>query len=284
MIKKIAFLVDSLFNERDFKRFGIEELRKEGFLVEIWSIYFLTNGHKILDIKPPFYCTFLFKKNDFIKVIDENRDNMLVINHISYNFFNFFAFKAICKRNIPYCVVHLGAVPISKKSGWKNIVHHLMNLSFDRFINKLFSLINYRLLKVEEADYALVGSKVDKQVAYMCGRKTKYIFAHSFDYETYLERKTKKNTLHYLEKHIVFLDEYGPFHPDLSLHNIKPLLNATDYYAELNKFFDYLELEFKLPVIITTYYNIIYQKGISSFVSELVECGAEGVIVPDLPL
>ena len=41
---------------------------------------------------------------------------------------------------------------------------------------------------------------------------------------------------------------------------------------------------FKLPVIITTYYNIIYQKGISSFVSELVECGAEGVIVPDLPL
>ena len=41
---------------------------------------------------------------------------------------------------------------------------------------------------------------------------------------------------------------------------------------------------FNLPIVLTTYYNIIYQKGISEFVDKLVECNIQGVIVPDLPL
>ena len=41
---------------------------------------------------------------------------------------------------------------------------------------------------------------------------------------------------------------------------------------------------FNPPIILTTYYNIIYQKGISGFVDKLVECQIQGVIVPDLPL
>lgn len=41
---------------------------------------------------------------------------------------------------------------------------------------------------------------------------------------------------------------------------------------------------FKLPVILTTYYNIIFQMGITNFVKKLAEHKIDGVIVPDLPL
>ncbi|MBI5391209.1 tryptophan synthase subunit alpha [Candidatus Woesearchaeota archaeon] len=37
------------------------------------------------------------------------------------------------------------------------------------------------------------------------------------------------------------------------------------------------------PVVLTTYYNIIYQKGIAAFVARAKEAGVQGIIVPDLP-
>ncbi len=37
------------------------------------------------------------------------------------------------------------------------------------------------------------------------------------------------------------------------------------------------------PTIITTYYNIILQKGLIPFVDQLKKCNVQGLIVPDLP-
>lgn len=39
---------------------------------------------------------------------------------------------------------------------------------------------------------------------------------------------------------------------------------------------------FKLPIILTTYYNIIYQIGVNNFVEKLHENKIQGIIVPDL--
>ena len=39
-----------------------------------------------------------------------------------------------------------------------------------------------------------------------------------------------------------------------------------------------------LPIVFMTYYNIVYRRGIKKFVAEAVSSGADGIIVPDLPL
>lgn len=39
-----------------------------------------------------------------------------------------------------------------------------------------------------------------------------------------------------------------------------------------------------LPIVFMTYYNILYRRGIKKFVKQAVNCGADGIIVPDLPL
>lgn len=40
----------------------------------------------------------------------------------------------------------------------------------------------------------------------------------------------------------------------------------------------------KAPIIIFTYFNPILSRGIEVFVKEIAQCGAQGLIVPDLPL
>jgi tryptophan synthase alpha chain len=39
-----------------------------------------------------------------------------------------------------------------------------------------------------------------------------------------------------------------------------------------------------LPIIVTTYYNIPYVTGLGAFMRELKEAGAQGIIVPNLPI
>ncbi|WP_194190643.1 tryptophan synthase subunit alpha [Clostridium chrysemydis] len=42
--------------------------------------------------------------------------------------------------------------------------------------------------------------------------------------------------------------------------------------------------EFNIPIVIMSYYNLIYCYGIDLFVEKLKESGVDGLIVPDLPL
>jgi tryptophan synthase alpha chain len=38
------------------------------------------------------------------------------------------------------------------------------------------------------------------------------------------------------------------------------------------------------PIVVTTYYNIIYSSGVKAFMTKIKNAGAQAVIVPDLPL
>ncbi|UCE57871.1 MAG: tryptophan synthase subunit alpha [Candidatus Bathyarchaeota archaeon] len=40
----------------------------------------------------------------------------------------------------------------------------------------------------------------------------------------------------------------------------------------------------KIPLVVTTYYNIPYVTGISAFLSEIRKAGAQAIIVPDVPI
>lgn len=51
------------------------------------------------------------------------------------------------------------------------------------------------------------------------------------------------------------------------------------------RFFDEVdEAETDLPLVVMTYYNLIYQRGEEEFVRECKNVGIEGIIVPDLPV
>ena len=45
-----------------------------------------------------------------------------------------------------------------------------------------------------------------------------------------------------------------------------------------------VEGELRSPIILFTYYNPIFYRGIESFLTKIVEAGVKGLVVPDLPL
>jgi len=44
-----------------------------------------------------------------------------------------------------------------------------------------------------------------------------------------------------------------------------------------------LRADLGIPIVVTTYYNLLYVAGVEAFLSEIKEAGAQGIIIPDIP-
>ncbi|MGL2988125.1 hypothetical protein ACSVH5_11070 [Flavobacterium sp. RSSA_27] len=80
---------------------------------------------------------------------------------------------------------------------------------------------------------------------------------NSDDYDTYLMLKNEMGEK--TDQYILFLDEYLPLHPDTVLFNIKNV-KVEDYYPELNSYFDRVEKQYGLPVVIAAHPKAIRYK------------------------
>ncbi len=100
------------------------------------------------------------------------------------------------------------------------------------------------------------------------------------------------NTLDYmiaLEKNSDIIELGLPFSdpmadgPTIQKANVRALKAGTkvkDVFSIVKEFRDYSEK----PVVLMTYYNLIYVKGVDNFVKEAKNCGINGMIVVDLPV
>ena len=61
-----------------------------------------------------------------------------------------------------------------------------------------------------------------------------------------------------------------------ALQNNFKVKDTFDIIREIRK-------ETDIPIVVMTYYNLIYQYGVSDFYRKLNEIGANGVITPDMP-
>jgi len=79
---------------------------------------------------------------------------------------------------------------------------------------------------------------------------SKIIQVNSDDYDACLALKNQNSI--YSHKYILFLDEYLPLHPDTQLFNIKNI-SPDEYYPQLCEYFDRVESEFKMPIVIAAH-------------------------------
>ena len=99
-------------------------------------------------------------------------------------------------------------------------------------------------------DFLLHFSSRNSQNFY---RKKKNLFIHHYDYEDYLNLKSKKQPRK--KNYAVFLDENFASHPDLKrnkrlrLHNIKP----KKYYSDMKRFFNFYSKNFNVKIKIAAH-------------------------------
>jgi hypothetical protein len=271
MINKIVFLVSDPFNRRDFERFGIELLQKNGFEVEVWDMSNILNPALVKNYSPPDpidlpYCRVFTDKDYALNKLKTLSSDTFIINFIAYLLKSYYVYKAISVSQAEYAVFMANALP-SVESSRRSLFYYLKKLrkvTWKKLVSLSHNLVThgfYRLpfawLGVKPASLILAGGEQCLKYPYPTAKTTEVLWAHTFDYDLYL----KEREVPFTERPIaVFLDQYLPFHPDFIQMKVQPPLNADKYYPVLNKFFGLVEQELGLKVVIAAHPRSNYEK------------------------
>ena len=201
-ISKIVLFVASPFNERDFKRFGIDILRSNGFEVVVYDFSPLVYPKLYeVGVSDPieYQKHFCFvNKSDAIKAIRELGSDTFVIYHMFYNKTTFWIYKTFSKANVPYMTVLACAIPQSRLED-TDINHFLNNflkkvsrLSIKKIKNIQYRSYFSRYLGIRAANLVVAaGAEAVNNYGKTClfGEKTEILYTPSFDYNIFLEMR-----------------------------------------------------------------------------------------------
>jgi hypothetical protein len=263
VLRKVVFLVQTPFNERDYKRFGIEILVKNGFNTWVWDFTPFLYPH-IYGSERPLTC-YKFEnliqfriKTDAIDAIGKENKDTFIISLISYGTATFSIFKAISKNSIPFSVFLSNAIPSSFSSKTKkSFVWKIKRFSLHKLANYLLSRIQSTHFGIRPATLALAGgAKLPTKIP-LVNEKTEMVWIHTLDYDIYLNDKNSE------EQHdsiAVFIDEDYVFHSDYEHIGIASPTNAEEYFPILRNFFEYVETNLGLEVVIAAHPRSTYEK------------------------
>ena len=105
-----------------------------------------------------------------------------------------------------------------------------------------------------------------------------------FDYDIYLQEKNDDEIECQTSNVAVFFDEYGPFHPDYVLENIEPCTKPETYYPLLCEFFDYIEENLDLRVVVAAHPRSRYEKHPDYFQNRELVYGKTAQLTKDCRL
>ncbi|MCX5677960.1 MAG: hypothetical protein NTY76_02510 [Candidatus Omnitrophica bacterium] len=265
-VKKIIFFVESPFCRRDYERFGVDIIRKNGFEVEAWDFTpFLhpdlhgnvkaedpgdRDGHKLFNT--------LKRASYAISRID--KDECMIVCMISYSLISYAIFRALSNNNIRYCMFGANAIPLVNDSAIMPRISRVFDKGgFGRMLNSLFLRIPHKLIGVRPAAMFLAGGSGSVHFGrfYPRDNSTKTIPIHTLDYDIYL-REGKAN-ISTDSMTGVFLDEDVCFHPEYIIRNEKPYSTAEEYFPLLRDFFDHLENRLGIKITVAAHPRSRYE-------------------------
>jgi hypothetical protein len=115
----------------------------------------------------------------------------------------------------------------------------------------------------------------------LINNETEVVWIHTLDYDIYLDNK---ESVQDETKMAVFLDEYFPFHPDFIHSGTNTPVTPEEYYPLLCKFFDYVEEDLGLKVVIAAHPRSHYDKFPDFFQGRKVIQGKTIELVKDSKL
>lgn len=269
-VKRIIFIVQNRFSKRDYQRFGVEFLQDNGFRVEVWELTPILYFDYFQSYAP--VDTFVYDGlkvfTDKIKAYDElsglsNTD--FVISFITFRYLSLDVYRALSRSFANYAVAFFNSFPypIIKRNCLKIVlgtIRDLISLKNKETWKRLFTNLPLCFLGIRPARLMFVGGEkyliFRHNLRYPIDKNTEFLQTHAFDYDLYLKEKDKPWT----EKPIaIFLDEFYPFHPDFIVLKRKSPVSPDNYYKLLNSFFDLVEKETGLEVVIAAHPRSNYE-------------------------
>ncbi len=295
MINKILFLIESPFNKRDFKRFGVEVFIENGFEVYVWDFtpFLHPKFNTLITQSDPIEYENLIRfdsKRDAIAAIGKKGGDSFIISLIGYHDVTYSIFRQISKNKIPYSVFAANTVPYENINKSKNISFweivclfpmKIIRLTPKKAINHFLFRMPLALLGINAATFALAGGAKRGTNMPLINHETEVLWIHSLDYDIYLDYKEGGHC----ETNIaVFVDQYLPFHSDFIHSGVKNHIVPEEYYSLLCKFFDYMEEKYNLNVVIAAHPRSHYEKLPDYFQGRNVIRGKAFKLVKDAKL
>lgn len=270
-IKRIILLFEIKFCKRDYDRFGIEILQNNGFKVEVWDCTPFLHEKFYNEIILPDQISFdgyrIFSdinqvKSELLKLGSSD----LVISFIDYRSETYSIYRCISKVNIKYGVwIVGGSYPLPSMVNKRltaiaficTKVKKLGKINLGRIKHYIVSRIPFRYLGIRPADFVLAGAANTNFYKFPIGPKSEIIRVHYLDYDIYLNEIHRSYSLN--GKSAVFLDEYLPFHPDFSYCSMAAPLKPEDYYPAICEFFNKVEAELGIKIIVAAHPKSNYE-------------------------
>ena len=263
-INKIVFLVSSTFNLRDEKRFGIEMLHRNGFEVEVWDFTPFLNPARFEKYVPPDKASFqqyhvFLTKREAISAISKLTRRCLLFCLLSYEYESYSIYRAISKHGLPYCLLGY-SVPAYHVPKEESTFARLRNITLRKILTYLIYKIPCKFLGITPATMMFALGGEFSLAQFPVDAKTEFVWSHYFDYDVYLGQiqkpiKTDKSMG-------VFLDNYLPFHPD-AIND--PIIAPEEYYPLLCRFFDYIESNYGVHIVIAAHPRSNYENHQNCF-------------------
>lgn len=263
-IKRVIFFVESPFNQRDYDRFGIDILQKNGLEVEVWDFTPFLHPQVIEKVKVPDpinwkNCHSFLTWNDAFSAILKLPHSCLIVCLIRYQLKSFSVYRAISRSKLPYCVFIANALPsIDRKKSAIDLFNNLKKITPYKIMNAVFVRIPHKYMEIQPASIILAGGAKLININYPVTKKTETLWMHTLDYDIYLK-------LHHdnVQRDInvgVFLDEYLPFHPDYINMGVSAPATPKEYYPLLCKLFDFIESESGVHIVIAAHPRSDYER------------------------
>jgi len=279
IIKKLIYMVDSPFSKRDYDRFGIEIAKKNGFGTEVWDLTPVLDrkAYEVTRISDPVdyentNCRLFLDKDNLYRRIKEIDRNSLVIIMFGIDYKTYFLYKKLSRSGISYALFLANAIPLYKNTagnyqeGFKNRLILLLNKLKAANIPKLkkfiFESISKHLFKIQPPAFILAGGLATiANYKPPIGKETRIIWAHTLDYDLYLDDLRKPSINEFKDKeHAVFIDGYWPFYPDYVRMGVRAPVSPEDYYPLLCSFFSNVEKETGFEIIIAAHPRSNYEE------------------------
>tara|TARA_B110000008_G_scaffold178751_1_gene178045 strand:- start:426 stop:1577 length:1152 start_codon:yes stop_codon:yes gene_type:complete len=264
--------MEFIFTDRDYDRLGINKLQSRGYNPEVWDLSLIfnasySNKHKHSRCMKGDLCNVLSNKKQVYSLLDNLTSSDIILSISAVSLQNYFLYKEINKKNIRLGFFQGAYLPqLQPRKSIKSLSRNEFNFQLIiKILKKIYAIIISSLRNKISADFVVtIGLKHQKEISniFYISENYSLIKSHSLDFDKYLKseqqkQKKIKNTIE--SEFIVFIDEAVTHHSDYDHAGIEPDCDEQIYYKEINNFFDLIEKEMGIKVVIAAHPKSVYE-------------------------
>lgn len=260
--KRIIYFIERPFTEYFQRLYGVTTLLENGFDVTVWDFTALV-APTLVGIKVPDPSRFeqvviMSDRKGALRQVRALTSADFVIMKLHFGPGTLDFFRALSESGAGYLMTNSDAVAIGRGSAdlrvsIKDLARRLTGIltSSAKWRAAIFHRLPPSIWRIKPAALIVAGGgEAAGHIKHLpTGPRTELLWSHASDYDRLMGLRSKQRAV----EHIVFLDEYLPFHYDNEVLGLGTPSDPQVYYAELRRFFALIEARFHCRVVVAAH-------------------------------